>query len=329
MMLEPITFINNNLSILDQRKLPFEIAYIPIKCTNDLIEAIKNLSVRGAPLLGLCGLYGLFFASSEENIDKFLKHAELVRNARPTAVNLSKTIDENIEIIKINNYFDNDLLKIRNFILKSLVSLEIEIKKSSELISKNGLTIINDNDRILTHCNTGTLAVGGSGTALGIIKLAHKEKKGIEVLFTETRPLFQGSRLTSIELLNSNIPSTLIIDSSVGYFMQKGEITKVVVGADRIAKNGDTANKIGTYNIAVLAKYHNIPFFIAAPDSTYDLSLDNGEQIVIEFRDSDEIKKMNNINIAPEETGSKNPAFDITPRELITAIITESGINYL
>jgi methylthioribose-1-phosphate isomerase len=330
MDLEPIKYLDDKLYILDQRKLPFEITYLEIKNHNDLIDAIKNLSVRGAPLLGLAGLYGLFTASNEsKNIEEFLQFSNLIRNARPTANNLSLMIDKALDKLLLNKYFENDLDKVSHFLLKEINMLEKKLKEESELIAKNGFKLIEDNDTILTHCNTGSLAVGWLGTALGIIKYAYNAGKKIEVYYTETRPLLQGARLTSIELLKANVPSTLIVDSAVGYFMKIGKISKVIVGADRIAKNGDTANKIGTYNIAVLAKYHKIPFYVAAPKSTFDTSLENGCNIPIEFRDSNEIKKLNEIKIAPEESKAQNPAFDVTPRELITAFITEAEIIYL
>lgn len=330
MDLEPIKYLNDKLYLLDQRKLPFDITYLEIKNHYDLIDAIKNLSIRGAPLLGLAGLYGLFFASNEsKNIDEFLQFSTLIRNSRPTAVNLSLMIDKALDKLILNKYFENDLFKVSQFLLKEINLLENKLKEESELIAKKGLKLIEDNDSILTHCNTGSLAVGWLGTALGIIKYAFNTGKKIEVYYTETRPLLQGARITSIELLKANVPSTLIVDSAVGYFMKIGKITKVIVGADRIAKNGDTANKIGTYNIAVLAKYHRIPFYVAAPKSTFDNSLEDGSKIPIEFRNPDEIKKLNEIKLAPEESKAQNPAFDVTPRELISAFITEAEIIYL
>lgn len=325
-LITPIEFKDGKVIILDQKKLPHKEIYLEINSPEELIKAIIELSIRGAPLLGLAGIYGLYLASlKSKNYSEFEKYALEIKSARPTALNLPKIVEEtlkSLEIIKNRR----DMKEISKIILNKAGELEEELKKESIAIAKNGSKLIEKNDAILTHCNSGSLAVSGLGTALGIIKYAHSEGKNIKVYFTETRPLLQGARLTSYELLKNKIPSTLIVDSAVGYFMREKKINKVIVGADRIAKNGDTANKIGTYQIAVIAHLHKIPFYVAAPKSTFDESLNSGEEIPIEFRNSDEIKNIFETKIAPEETEALNPAFDITPGGLISSFITEEGI---
>ncbi len=325
-IITPIKFKDGKVIILDQKKLPHKETYLEINSPEELIKAIVELSIRGAPLLGLAGIYGLYLASlKSKNYSEFEKYALEIKSARPTAVNLPKMVEEilkSLEIIKNSK----DMKEISKIILNKARGLEEELKKESIAIAKNGAKLIEKNDAILTHCNTGSLAVSELGTALGIIKYAHNEGKNIKVYFTETRPLLQGARLTSYELLKNKIPSTLIVDSAVGYLMKEKKVNKVIVGADRIAKNGDTANKIGTYQIAVLAHLHKIPFFVAAPKSTFDEYIESGREIPIEFRDPEEVKNISEIKIAPREIEALNPAFDITPGELISAFITEEGI---
>lgn len=325
---KPIDFKDGKLLILDQKELPFNETYLEITEPDGLIKAIKELSIRGAPLLGLAGIYGLYFASLNCNSFSELKdYSQKIRNARPTAVNLPKTVDNTVGMLeKIKD--EKNMNEISTILLKEAENYKEKLKNESLNIAKFGLKLIDESDSILTHCNTGTLAVLGYGTALGIIKNAYREKKNIKIYFTETRPLLQGSRLTAFELVKNKIPATLIVDSAVGYLMKEKKINKVIVGADRIAKNGDTANKIGTYQIALLAKAHNIPFYVAAPKDTFDQSIRSGENIPIEYRDQKELKEIRGIKLAPSEIEALNPAFDVTPRELITAFITEEGIIY-
>ncbi len=325
---KPIDFKDGKLLILDQKELPFNEIYLEITEPYGLIKAIKELSIRGAPLLGLAGIYGLYFASLNCNDFSDLENYSLkIRNARPTAVNLPNTVDNTMNMLKkIKD--EKNMREISEILVKEAGNYKEKLIMESQNISKHGLYLIDENDSILTHCNTGTLAVLGYGTALGIIKYAYKEKKNIKIYFTETRPLLQGSRLTSFELVKNKIPATLIVDSAVGYLMKEKKINKVIVGADRIAKNGDTANKIGTYQIALLAKAHNIPFYVAAPKDTFDQSISSGANIPIEYRDQKELKEIYGIKLAPAEVEALNPAFDVTPRELITAFITEEGIIY-
>lgn len=325
---KPIDFKDGKLLILDQKELPFNETYLEITEPDGLIKAIKELSIRGAPLLGLAGIYGLYFASLNCNSFSELKdYSQKIRNARPTAVNLPKTVDNTVGMLKTIKDKKN-MNEISTILLKEAENYKEKLKNESLNIAKFGLKLIDENDSILTHCNTGTLAVLGYGTALGIIKYAYREKKNIKIYFTETRPLLQGSRLTAFELVKNKIPATLIVDNAVGYLMKEKKINKVIVGADRIAKNGDTANKIGTYQIALLAKAHNIPFYVAAPKDTFDQSIRSGENIPIEYRDQKELKEIRGIKLAPSEIEALNPAFDVTPRELITAFITEEGIIY-
>lgn len=272
-------------------------------------------------MLGLAGIYGLYFAAKQsKDFQEFTALTLLIRNARPTAVNLSKLID--VELKKNPNcHTFQDLV---NVFLTDALEYEKELEKESFDLSKHGNVLIQPNECILTHCNTGSLATIGLGTALGVIKYAHKQDKNITVFFTETRPWMQGARLTSYELTKENIQCTMIIDHAVGFFMQQHKIDKVIVGADRIASNGDTANKIGTYSIAVLANENNIPFYIAAPTSTFDSTIKTGKDIIVEFRDSSEI---NPFNLGCPFS-VLNPAFDITPAKYITGFITEKGISY-
>jgi len=326
-IIKPIEFKDGRVLILDQRKLPFNEVHLEIDGPERLVNAIKELAIRGAPLLGLAGVYGLYLASSKsKNFSEFENYSVKIRNARPTAVNLPKVVDETMK--SINKIKDKRTMEeISNILLEEARKLEEKLKSESLAISKNGAELIDKNDVILTHCNTGTLAVSGFGTALGIIKYAHKEGKNIKVYFTETRPLFQGARLTSFELIKNGISGTLIVDSAVGYLMREKKINKVIVGADRIAKNGDTANKIGTYQIAVLAKMHNIPFLVAAPTSTFDQTISSCKDIPIECRNPAEVRSFGKIRVAPSRIKVLNPAFDVTPRELISAFITERGIS--
>jgi len=305
--------------ILDQTLLPDQEKWLTIENTEQLIKVVQNLSVRGAPLLGLAGIYGLFYtAKLAKDYSHFLILAKEIRNARPTAINLSKMIDQ--ELLKCVN--TNNLDTLQEIFLSDAFALEKNLEKESLKISQHGLPVLETNDCVLTHCNTGSLATIGLGTALGVIKFAYSQGKNISVFFTETRPLLQGARLTSYELMQVNIPSTMIIDDAVGFFMQQKKVNKVIVGADRIAANGDTANKIGTYTIAVLAHENSIPFYIAAPTSTIDLATKTGNEISIEFRDPTEL----NPFIKKCQINSINPAFDVTPEKYITGFITEKGI---
>lgn len=305
------------LRLIDQRQLPEQLAYYDCKTTDDFVYAIKNLVVRGAPAIGCAAAYGMALASMQGNdIDKT---ATALKNARPTAVNLFWAIDRMLYTAKDVN---NEPAAMES----EAIAIHDEDAKMCRQIGKHGAKLIKDKDRILTHCNAGALATGGIGTALGVIYTAKFDGKDISVWVDETRPILQGARLTSWELDRAGIPLTLICDNMAASLMAAGCVDCVIVGADRIAANYDVANKIGTYNAAVLCHYHNIPFYVAAPSSTFDSQCQDGQSIIIENRSQKEIKTIKGNKIAPDSVKVFNPAFDITPYKLITAIITENGI---
>lgn len=329
--LSPLKWDGSQLLLLDQRKLPFYEEWVSVKTLDDAYLAIKNMIVRGAPAIGIVGAFGLFFAIKElvsysKNFDISLLHnkANYLIKARPTAVNLRWAVEKVLNKI-IESAISTSLL---NIIEEFVLNIWKDDILSNLLIGTFGRQLVPKSARILTHCNAGAIATGGYGTALGVIKASYQEDNTIHVFATETRPWLQGARLTAWELNKLNIPVTLIIDSCTATLMANREIDLVIVGADRITKNGDVANKIGTYMLAVLAKYHNIPFYVAAPSSTFDLKLTDGHQIPIEERSKDEVIKINNLPITIDTINVKNPVFDLTPNELITAIITEKGILY-
>lgn len=328
MDIKPIEWKDESLFVLDQRLLPFEIKYEVCKSYLEIKDAIKDMKTRGAPVIGVTAAYGFYLGIKElfENgrLDEYKTVTNTLISARPTAVNLMWAI-KRMERVLLENFKNKNILEI---LLQEAIKIEKEEEERCTLISTIGEKIINDNDTILTHCNTGSLATLGPGTALGVIKFAHRNGKKIKVFYTETRPYLQGARLTGFELIKEGIDSTLITDSMAGYIMKLGFINKVIVGADRIARNGDTANKIGTYMLSVLAKEHKIPFYIAAPTSTIDKNIKSGDEIPIEERSEKEIKYIKDIKITLDEAKVFNPSFDVTPNENITGIITEKGIIY-
>jgi methylthioribose-1-phosphate isomerase len=313
-----IILCEDHLKILDQTLLPHEKKYIECRTAETLIEAMQSLRIRGAPALGIAGAYGVVIASLESKTEKeFVERVERIKNARPTAVNLSWGVEKVLS--GIESYKDTE--KMRE-IAKDIHRDDVQRNKK---IGEFGEKVINDGDSILTHCNAGALATGGYGTALGVIRAAWKKNKKITVFADETRPLCQGTRLTAWELREENIPCKVIPDSAAGFLMQKGEIDVVITGADRITMNGDTANKIGTYSLSVLAKENNVPFYIAAPLSTFDHNSISGKDIEIEYRDEKEVLYLYGKRMAAD-VPALNPAFDITPHKYITGIITEKGI---
>ncbi|MGB9857927.1 MAG: S-methyl-5-thioribose-1-phosphate isomerase [Dictyoglomaceae bacterium] len=322
---------NNSLFILDQTKLPWKEEWIQCQKYQQVIDAIKKLKVRGAPAIGVAAGYGVALAAIKYtgyNLPEYLQGViSEFALSRPTAVNLFMVLKRQGEIILKNKQKSSTELKL--MLLEEAQKIEEEERERSQAIANYGADLIPDKSNILTHCNTGSLATIGLGTALGIVKEAWYRRKNINmVYFTETRPLLQGSRLTGWELAKENIPATLITDNMVGYLLAKKNIDLVIVGADRITLNGDTANKIGTYGLAILAKYHNVPFYVAAPLSSFDFQLEKGEDIVIEERDPEEVLSFAGKRIAPDGINALNPAFDVTPNELISAIITEKGVIY-
>ncbi len=316
--------------MLDQTLLPNEERYIEIRDVDAMCDAIKRLAVRGAPAIGVAAAMGVALGalnSKEDNFSEFKDHMDSVCSqisaTRPTAVNLFWAIDRMKKIIE--NSGDMAIQDIKDRLVKEAILMETEDRELCERIGRHGKDHLVPGDRVLTHCNAGGLATAGYGTALGVIRAAWESGNHLEVFSDETRPLNQGARITSWELMKLGIPVTLIPDSNAGALMSRGEITKVVVGADRIAANGDTANKIGTYTVAVMANRHKIPFYVAAPLSTIDMALPTGNEIPIEERDATEVTNIGGVRIAPEGVKVRNIAFDVTPHELIAGIITEWG----
>ena len=328
-----IVWEDNRIKIIDQRKLPLEEEYIICEDYKCVAKIIKEMAIRGAPAIGVAAAYGLALAglSSEAKNSKALlgdlKTAyNLLFEARPTAVNLFWALNRMMNIIKNNLNLNVDNLK--NKLLKEAIEIEREDIEANKKIGEYGSALFDKKVSVLTHCNTGALATAGYGTALGVIRSLNKKEKIKNVFVDETRPFLQGARLTTYELRKEKIPHILITDNMAGYFMNRGAVDAVLVGADRIAANGDTANKIGTYSLAILAKENNVPFYVVAPTSTIDMSISSGRDIPIEERNKEEVLFIGGKQIVPLDIKVKNPAFDITPAQYITAIITELGVIY-
>ena len=319
--------------MIDQRALPCEERLLRFTDYKDVITAIRDLTIRGAPAIGVAAAMGIALGtlhlspSSKEEFNRaFYEICDQFSRTRPTARNLFWGIE------RMKKTFAEAMPGSPDQIKRLLVEEAIRICEEdiaiNERIGINGRSLIQDGDHILTHCNAGALATAGCGTALGVVRAAWEEGKKIHVFVDETRPVLQGARLTAWELMKEKIPATLIADNMAGFLMKQGKINKIIVGADRIAANGDVANKIGTYSLAVLAKEHNIPFYVAAPLSTIDMSIQNGDEIPIEERNAEEITTIRGIRVAPEGMHVYNPAFDVTPNRYITAIITEAGVVF-
>ncbi len=328
-MINPIEWIGSSIRFLDQTKLPHSVSYIDANDYREIISAIKSLAIRGAPLIGIAAAYGIALASisfRESNIEQtksgLLHICNEFESCRPTAVNLFWAVDQARKIISDAD----DSRSLNDSLIRLAIELHNNDKTRCDKIGENGSVLIEQGGNIITHCNTGALATGGSGTALNVIATAYHKNKNIHVYVDETRPLLQGARLTTWELAQRGIPHTLITDSTAAFLMQIKKITAVIIGADRIARNGDTANKIGSYGLALAAKAHNVPFYVAAPLSTIDMKTESGSQIQIEERRGEDILLINNEYIAPRNTPVYAPAFDITPQNLITAFITEAGV---
>ena len=327
-----IQWVNNVSRMVDQTKFPEEYIYVDIKTGNEMYDAIKTMIVRGAPAIGIAGAHGVVLYAQElkkENLSfdefksKLIEKSDYLASSRPTAVNLMWAVEQQKNLIK-NSHSDIDTLI--NDLTNQAVRMENEDIEINKAIGRYGAEVVPKGATILTHCNAGALATVGYGTALGVVRSAFANDNTIQVFADETRPRQQGARITTLELTMDGIPTTLITDGMCSYFMKKGMIDMVVVGADRIAANGDTANKIGTYTVAIAAKYHNIPFYIAAPLSTIDTSIKSGDEIPIEERSHDEVTHINGKTICADGVNIINPGFDVTPHELITGIITEVGI---
>jgi methylthioribose-1-phosphate isomerase len=330
-MIRTIYWENDTVVMIDQKALPLEETYVTCLNYGDVITAIKDLTIRGAPAIGIAAAMGIALGmlhqsatSREEFNNHFYRMCDEFAQARPTAVNLFWAIE------RMKKCFKDVVSSDINDAKRALVDEAIHIGDEDIAINKqmgiNGRVLVTSGDTILTHCNAGALATGGYGTALGVVRAAHEEGKDIHVFVDETRPVLQGARLTAWEMTKESIPATLITDNMAGFLMKQGKINLVIVGADRIAANGDAANKIGTYSLAVLAKEHGVPLYIAAPLSTIDMALHSGDEIPIEERDNTEVSQFHGVRTAPEGVAVYNPAFDVTPHRYITAIITEAGI---
>ncbi len=324
----PIEWLGNKVKILDQTKLPQKEVYLETADYRVVASAIKKLQVRGAPAIGVAGAYGIALGalaieakSKVDFLKKFRKVSKVIAATRPTARNLFFAVERMEEAVKVGK----EVADIKTGLVEEAVKIHRAEAGATEKLSQLGAELIKDGFTILTHCNAGSLATTGYGTALGVIIKAHEQDKKVKVFADETRPLLQGARLTVWELQKAGIPVTLITDSMAGYFMSQGKIDCVIVGADRITANGDTANKIGTYSVAVLAKENGVPFYVAAPTTTIDPSLKTGKEIPIEQRKAEEVTHIRGVCIAPD-CDVANPAFDVTPHKYIAAIITERGI---
>ena len=331
MPINTIEWNNNKVKLIDQTLLPNKLIYLYCKDVKSLWHAIRTLKVRGAPAIGIAGALGAVLGVQKSNASTYKDFERELRkvtgylaSSRPTAVNLSWALDRMERVAKENS--SKDISTIKALLLKEALKIIEEDKEISRKMAEYGAKLLDNGDTVLTHCNAGGLATADYGTALGVIYKAKEMAKHIKVYADETRPLLQGSRLTAWELMKNGIDVTLICDNMAAEVMKEGKIDKVIVGADRIAANGDTANKIGTYGVALLARAHNIPFYVVAPASTFDLTLKSGDEIPIEERGRDEIIEGFGKRTAPRNVKVYNPAFDVTPAKLITAIVTEKGI---
>ncbi len=320
--------IDGKLRLLDQTKLPLQVEYLDLDDYREIIDAIRQLKVRGAPAIGIAAAYGMAIAvewSRDHSQEYIEKVASRFRAARPTAVNLAWAVNRVLALLSVN--VPGSLEETLSLMWREAEAIHEEGRLLCERIGKYGAELIEDRDTILTHCNAGALATGGIGTALGVVYTCRDQGKDIEVFADETRPLLQGSRLTTWELQQEGIDVTLVCDNTVGILMRQGKIDHVIVGADRITKNGDVANKIGTYSLAVLAERHDLPFYVAAPFSTFDRELESGDQIPIEERSPAEVTEGFGKRTAAEGVKVYSPAFDVTPRDLVTYYITDEGLR--
>ena len=328
MPLKTVEWKNNSVIMIDQTKLPSSLEYVTYTDYNQVADAIRTLVVRGAPAIGVSGAFGLALAALQSNAkekDQLIQDLETAKKilfeTRPTAVNLAWGLEKIMKITKTGKTVD----EIRRSVIETAKQMAEDDVQINMSIGKNGSELFNESDTIMTHCNAGALATVGYGTALGVIRATKESGKNIKVIATETRPVQQGSRLTAFELKYDNIDVSLIPDTAVGYTMANGLVNGVVVGADRILQTGHVFNKIGTYQVATMAKQHNIPFYVAAPLSTFDLE-SGPEDVIIEQRKSSEVTGIGDKKTAPDGIDVINPAFDMTPPELISGIITENGV---
>lgn len=329
---QAIEWKNGTLVLLDQRKLPNQTIYVTLHTAEETAEAIRNMTIRGAPAIGVAAAYGLAleaqrpFTTLDEAITVIHRAAAVLKAARPTAVNLAWAVERIIKSLENQEIISAEVLGAE--VLAQAQAIAAEEIENNRKIGLNALPLWGDKVTFLHHCNTGPLATVDFGTALGVIRAAHEAGKEVFVYVDETRPRLQGARLTAWELEQMGIPYKIIVDGASGHVLKHCGVDAVTVGCDRVAANGDTANKIGTYNLAIVARAHHVPFYVVGPTSTIDLATPNGEVIPIEERDSTEITQLHGEWIAPENAPAYNPAFDVTPAETITAIITEQGIAY-
>jgi methylthioribose-1-phosphate isomerase len=328
MSLKTIEWKDNSIIMIDQTKLPNELLFVTCSDYKQVANAIKTLVVRGAPAIGVSGAFGLALAAlqsnastKEEMINDLNSAKNVLFETRPTAVNLAWGLEKIMEVARSCK----DPEEIKKIVVETAKQMADQDVKINMTMGKHGSKLFDDNDTVLTHCNAGALATVGYGTALGVIRASKESGKNIKVIATETRPVQQGSRLTAFELKHDGIDVSLIPDTAVGYTLANNLVNKIIVGADRILKTGHVFNKIGTYQVALLAKHHNVPFYVAAPLSTFDLS-SNPEDVVIEQRKSSEVTGIGEKKTAPNDINVINPAFDMTPPELISGIITENGV---
>ena len=327
-MVETIQWTDSGVVMIDQTRLPRELAYVTCRSYQDVAEAIRSMVIRGAPAIGVAAAMGMALgviqaapARLDAEVDEI---AAALAATRPTAVNLFWAIDRMKRLYATLRGRPVEEIRERMAAEARLIKEEdIEINRA---MGRNGAALIPDGKIVMTHCNAGALATAGYGTALGVIRAAVEDGRRVEVFANETRPFLQGARLTAWELQQDGIPTTLITDNMAGYFLRGGKVGCAIVGADRIAANGDVANKVGTYSLAVLAKENGVPFYVAAPISTLDLTLDSGDMIPIEQRSAREVTEVFGVPVAPEGIAVQNPAFDITPSRYVTAIITEKGV---
>ena len=324
-----IEWASGKLRLLDQTRLPLEYEVLELDGYRDVAKAISEMRVRGAPAIGVAAAYAVAMAAesiAEHDRERFLElladAGSEIASARPTAVNITWAVQRMQKVAEA----EPEVSRIRGTLLAEAQRMQEEDDKINRRMGAHGQELLPDGGAVLTHCNTGALATAGYGTALGVIRAGWENGKRFQVFHTETRPFLQGARLTAWELVQLGIPSTLIVDSSAGLLMRRGEVSCVIVGADRIAANGDVANKIGTYPLSVVARENGIPFYVAAPTSTIDLAIPSGDHIPIEERRPEEVTCFRGVQTAPDGIAVRNPAFDITPHKYVTAIVTETGI---
>lgn len=323
----PLWWDDGALCLLDQTRLPHDVWTVRCTSWEEVAEAIRALRIRGAPAIGVAAAYALVLAARARDplrdpLEDLRRVAAALRATRPTAVNLGWALDKMLTVAGASA----DAAGLPHRLLESAQALARADLEANRRIGEHGAALLSPGARVLTYCNTGMLATAGYGTAFGVLRCAHEQGLGIHVVACETRPVLQGARLTAWELLRAGIPATLITDNAAGALMSTSGVNAVIVGADRIAANGDVANKIGTYSLAVLARAHGIPFYVAAPLSTVDLRTPSGASIPIEERSSEEIVSVGGVRVAPAEIQVRNPAFDVTSHDLVTAIITEAGV---